>query len=184
MAILKHYTLDPKTQKYCWKISLIPGIGIGPSASSSSSESSESPSHECLSGSGVFAGYDSKTTIDINSTTDDYKVFIVPTSSNGDIGEYWVEDKTKDSFVVKNTGANKTSSFDWFLISSEAIIHGENKEIESTTATSSTSSSSGTVSSGSTPTSSPMIPGAVVTDDKGKKYKWGIENGVAYIEEV
>lgn len=46
-----------------------------------------------------------------------YTVWIMPTQdSGGEIGEYWVESKTANSFVVKNTGVEATATFDWLII--------------------------------------------------------------------
>lgn len=62
-----------------------------------------------------------------------YTVYIIPTSSlNGDLGEYWVESKLENSFVVKNTGSNNSATFDWVLIKNKAengikIVNNNNK---------------------------------------------------------
>lgn len=70
------------------------------------------------SNSGVSVGH--------SAGTYNYGVLISPTNAvNGDIGEYWVESKTNSGFIVKNTGLNTTSQFDWILIKNV----GNNKEI-------------------------------------------------------
>jgi len=58
-------------------------------------------------------------TIDITShalETTDYKVDITPHSSSGFIGEISVESKAANSFVVKCSGSDITTGFDWEVI--------------------------------------------------------------------
>jgi hypothetical protein len=68
------------------------------------------------SGSGIFNST-TGVTITHNVGVSSYRVSITPTSnSNGTLGEYWVESKTVNTFVVKNSGSNTTCTFDWILI--------------------------------------------------------------------
>jgi hypothetical protein len=69
-----------------------------------------------LSGTGTFNTTTGRTITHTAGVTT-YKVCIQPTGdSGGTIGEYWVESKTTTSFVVKNSGSNTTTTFDWILI--------------------------------------------------------------------
>jgi len=66
-------------------------------------------------GTGTFGGPNG-TTVAINDVgTTDYQVVIQPLSQSGFIGEISVESKAANSFVVKNSGSDTTTSFDWIL---------------------------------------------------------------------
>ncbi len=55
--------------------------------------------------------------IEHNLDLNDYDVIIQPCSDTlGTLGEYWTELQTNNSFTVKNSGTNTTSSFKWILI--------------------------------------------------------------------
>jgi len=66
-------------------------------------------------GTGTFGGPNG-TTVAINDVgTTDYQVVIQPLSQSGFIGEISVESKAANSFVVKNSGSDTTTQFDWIL---------------------------------------------------------------------
>jgi len=55
-------------------------------------------------------------TVSINDIgTTDYQVTILPLSCSGFIGEISVESKAANSFIVKNSGSDITTQFDWIL---------------------------------------------------------------------
>ncbi len=48
-----------------------------------------------------------------------YSVNIIPTAEPiemGNLGEYYISEKTKSSFTVKNTGGDNTTTFDWLIV--------------------------------------------------------------------
>lgn len=55
--------------------------------------------------------------LEVPFSTTDYHLMIFPSSdTEGTVGEYWVESKQGNSFVVKNSGGNFADTFDWLLI--------------------------------------------------------------------
>lgn len=68
-----------------------------------------------VSNSGVFNSTTGRT-ITHNLNSINYAVTIQPTSNpSGTLGEFWVENKTLTTFVVKNSGVNTTATFDWII---------------------------------------------------------------------
>jgi len=66
-------------------------------------------------GTGTFNGPTGVTVSIDDVGTTDYQVVIQPLSQSGFIGEISVESKAANSFVVKNSGSDTTTQFDWIL---------------------------------------------------------------------
>ena len=66
-------------------------------------------------GTGTFNGQSGVTIPITDVGTTDYHVMITPRAQSGFIGEINVESKAANSFVVKNTGSDKATQFDWVL---------------------------------------------------------------------
>lgn len=67
-------------------------------------------------GSNVYAGI---TGIEIThglTLTGPYAVTITNTSQPNNLGDVWIEQKTETTFVVKNSGADTITTFDWNII--------------------------------------------------------------------
>ena len=75
-----------------------------------------------LKGTGRFNGTTGASVTITNIGTTDYKVLIFPvkasSTNEGDLGEYWVSNKTATGFKVYNTGKDVVSNFDYIVIKS------------------------------------------------------------------
>lgn len=74
-----------------------------------------------ITGSNVFNGLDGLTVkLPEIVTNTDYTVILTPSiSTNGSLGEFWIEDKTTESFRVGSSGSLVSAKFDWILMLSE-----------------------------------------------------------------
>jgi len=66
-------------------------------------------------GSGTFAGSGGVSVPITDVGTTDYHVVVIPTGQSGYIGEISAESKAANSFVVKNSGSDASTGFDWIL---------------------------------------------------------------------